>query len=86
MLNFYLTMAMYHYLRELRQRIAAVSFFDAKMIDAALPEQGEYKRIRTENLDWIVQQGDEYAGFAVRFRPFLVHVAPKRSWWLRWPE
>jgi len=77
--------AMYQYLRGLRQRIAALGFADAKMADAAPPEQSEYQRIRTENLNWIIQQGDEHSGFAVRFRPFLVHQLPQRGLWLRWP-
>jgi len=76
---------MYEYLRELRQRIASLEFADFKSAEASIPEQSEYKRIRAENLKWITQQGDEYSGFAERFRPFLVHELPQRSWLLRWP-
>lgn len=78
--------AMYKYLRELRQRIASIAFADENIAKAAPPEQAEYKRIRAENFDWLREQGDEYSGFAVRFRPFLVHNFPRRPLWLRWPE
>ena len=74
---------MYRYLRELRQRVASLTLADTSRADTA--EQSEYNRIRKDNLDGVVKQGDEHSGFAIRFRPFLVHSLPKRSWWLRWP-
>jgi hypothetical protein len=74
---------MYHYLKELRQRVASLTLVDSAQSDSA--ERSEYIRIRKENLDWIVKQGDEHSGFAIRFKPFLAHSLPKRSWWLRWP-
>jgi hypothetical protein len=79
--------AMYQYLRQIRQRIAELNLIDASLAsDNAMPDKSDYNRRRTDNLNWLIEQGDEHSGFAVRFRPFLVHEFPKRQFWLRWPE
>lgn len=44
-----------------------------------------YEKIRNDNLDWIIRQGDPHTGFARKFAPFLVYTKPKRVWFLRWP-
>ena len=76
--------AMYQYLREIRQRIAELNLIKAQPA-GTLPGHDEYKQRKSENLNWLIAQGDEHSGFAVRFRPFLVHEFPKRPFWLRWP-
>ena len=77
--------AMYQYLRQIRQRIAELNLIDAQPTET-LPSHDDYKKRKTENLNWLIAQGDEYSGFAVKFRPFLVHNLPHRSLWLRWPQ
>ena len=45
-------------------------------------KKSEYEKIRRENLNWIIAQGDEQRGFATKFAPFLVQREGKRPWWL----
>jgi hypothetical protein len=77
--------AMYKYLREIRQRIAELNLIKEQPLDT-LPTYDDYKQRKSDNLNWLVAQGDEHSGFAVRFRPFLVHEFPRRLFLLRWPE
>jgi hypothetical protein len=77
---------LYQYLRELSRRVRM--FNDSNISIETLPDgetKNEYLRMRSENSNWILQQGDERTGFAVRFAPFLVLNLPKRPWWARWP-
>jgi hypothetical protein len=67
--------AMYQYLRQIRQCIAELIFMDAHPPPV-------YETRKAENLNWLIQQGDDHSGFAVRFRRFLEF--PKRPPWLRW--
>jgi hypothetical protein len=82
---------MFKYLRELLQRITILNKAESKLAKFAKEqlspseERGAWEKIRTENLEWIRQQGDERLGFSVRFLPFLVFKQAKRPWWLRWP-
>ena len=71
---------MYKYLREICTRVTAWRSA-ALSAERTRPggERTEFERMRTENLHWIIQQGDEYTGFAVKFRPFLVFKRAKRS-------
>jgi hypothetical protein len=77
----------YKYLNKLCQRVAGWNY--ARLRSEQLPtgeEKDEFERITKENLHWIIQQGDEKTGFAVKFAPFLRAYKPvKRPWWLRWP-
>jgi hypothetical protein len=71
---------LYLYLKEIRQRVAA--WRQAKWLSELEPpsaEKGAFADIARDRLDWISQQGDENTGFAVKFRPFLVHrgVSPR---------
>jgi hypothetical protein len=77
--------AMYQYLRELHQRIAAWHFAKSQMEHAAAAEQAEFRRISDEQMQWIIQQGDEATGFATRFAPFLIPQQIRLSHWRFWP-
>jgi hypothetical protein len=77
---------MYRYLRDIRQHVA--SWYHATLSANQSPagaERNEFERIERENLKWIIEQGDEIAGFAGKFMPYLAQTPFKRSWWLRWP-
>jgi hypothetical protein len=74
---------LWRYLKDIHQRVAA--FNSANSNVSSSDERAEFKRIREENLNWIMQQGDWAGGFSSRFRPFLAFTPIKRSWWLRWP-
>jgi hypothetical protein len=77
---------LYKYLTEIRHRVAAWNSAKPRPFDLGPDDRSDNrKRIESENLNWINQQGDEQTGFDVRFRPFLMHKQVKRSWWLRWP-
>jgi hypothetical protein len=69
---------MYMYLRELCWRVT--TWIDAKSSIEKLPpgeDREVQERIRAEQLDWIIKQGDESSGFATKFRPFLVYERRK---------
>jgi hypothetical protein len=77
---------LYKYLRGINQRVNTWYFAKSEM--ERLPsgdERDEFERIKTDSLNWIVQQGDEKTGFATKFAPFLALKQPKRPWLLRWP-
>ena len=74
------------YLHDIRQRVA--SWHHAKSSVDQMPrgaERDACEQIERENLNWLIQQGDERTGFAVKFMPYLVQQPVQRSWWLRWP-
>jgi hypothetical protein len=78
---------MFQYLKQIRYHIAELNLI-SENIEATIagtPERGDYLKRKTDNLNWLIAQGDEHSGFAARFHPFLVHEFPKRSWLLRWP-
>jgi hypothetical protein len=77
---------MYRYLQDIRQRVAA--WHQAKSSADQMPpgpERDACEQIERENLNWVIRQGDESTGFAVKFMPYLVQRPAHRSWWLRWP-
>lgn len=76
--------AIFQYLRELHQRVAAWHFAQSEMEHAAAAEHAEFKRISDDNMQWIIQQGDAATGFASQFSQFLVSSQTKRSHWLFW--
>lgn len=79
---------LYKYLSEICRRVTA---WNSARSHSSFGDFGkdnrsdDLKKVESENLNWINQQGDEQTGFDVRFRPFLMHKQVKRSWWLRWP-
>jgi hypothetical protein len=76
---------MYRYLREIRQRIAELNLIEGYVTDDKLSTPKEYTNRKSEHSNWLIAQGDDSSGFAVKFRPFLVQEFAKRSWLLRWP-
>ena len=77
---------MYRYLQEIRQRAAA--WHHTKTSADQMPASAErdaVEKIERENLNWLIQQGDEQTGFAAKFMPYLVQQPLQRAWWLRWP-
>jgi hypothetical protein len=75
---------MYKYLRELCWHVT--TWINAKTSLDKLPpgaEREAQERLRAEQFDWILRQGDEASGFATRFRPFLVFERRKSPWLLR---
>lgn len=83
--------AMYKYLREILQRITTHNLARSELAKienenlSLSDEKKVWEKMRGEQLQWIIQQGDEVSGFAIRFLPFLVHKQVKRPWLLRWP-
>jgi hypothetical protein len=77
---------MYRYLRAIRQRVA--EWHHAETSANRMPagaERDAFERIERENLNWLIEQGDEKTGFATKFMPHLVQQPIRRPWWLRWP-
>jgi hypothetical protein len=77
---------LYKYLTEIRHRVEAWN--SARPSSMMIPfgtddRSADFKRIESENLNWLKRQGDEQVGFDVRFRPFLMYKPVKRYWWLR---
>jgi hypothetical protein len=75
----------FRYLRELHQRIAFWHDARSRMEKAAAAEQAEFRRISDDQMQWIIQQGDEATGFATRFAPFLKPQEIRRPHWRFWP-
>jgi hypothetical protein len=76
----------YRELKEIRDRGHALH--DARL--KAKSESGEdekraFQSIADEQRNWFTQQGDDFAGFDVKFKQFLVYRPVKRPWLLRWP-
>ncbi len=72
---------MYKYLAEIRQRVAVWSAAKSSIERrSSSEEKAEWEKIKKENLDWIMQQGDER--FIVKFAPFL-REAKDSFWWRR---
>jgi hypothetical protein len=66
---------MYKYLAEIRQRVAAWSKAKSSIArELSIEEKAAWEGIKSENLNWINQQGGEK--FIARFEPFLKEIAP----------
>jgi hypothetical protein len=78
--------SMYQYLREIRQRIVEINLINSQPPADTIPGHDDYRKRKSDNMNWLIAQGDEHSGFAAKFRPFLVHDLPRRAWLLRWPE
>lgn len=82
---------MFKYLRDLRQRIVSYNLAKTKLAKLedenclSNDEKGGWEKIRNDNLQWVIEQGDEATGFATRFLPFLLYKQARRPSWLRWP-
>jgi len=71
---------LYKYLTEIRHRLAAWSSAKPRPTEFGSDKRSDnVKKIETENLKWINQQGDEQTGFDVRFMPFLMHKQVKQN-------
>jgi hypothetical protein len=70
--------SVHNYLREIAARVRTWHMAKSKSENATGEEFDEWRRIKEENMNWLIAQGDEATGFAVRFRPFLVPSSIKR--------
>ncbi len=79
--------SLHNYLKEVRFRVTAWSHAKLSVEkETSSNEKDEYKKIMSDHLNWIIQQGDERTGFATGFIPFLKYNTAKRPWFLRWPS
>jgi hypothetical protein len=66
--------ALHNYLIELRNRVAAWNQANNSIATSSSQEEKTaFEKIKSEQLTWIIGQGDEVTGFAPRFIPYLVH-------------
>jgi hypothetical protein len=73
---------LHKFLSEVRNRVAIWSHANsAAEREPTGAEKLEYRRIMSEHLQWIREQGDQR--FAARFVPFLVYKPAKNPWYLR---
>lgn len=74
---------MYNYLRELHFHGTVLSSTTLSIDHLPPgPDREAQEEIRSEHLAWIRQQGDEKAGFSIKFAPFLKQQRVRRSWLL----
>ncbi len=73
-------------LKEIRDRGNALHYARLKAeSESHDDEKRALQSIVDEQRNWFIQQGDDFAGFDVKFIPFLVYKQAKRSFLLRWP-
>lgn len=77
---FYDDPTLHKYLAEIRTRVAMWHHAETSAKTAqSSDERKEYEKIAAEQSNWIRQQGDDAAGFDVRFIPFLVYSIASKS-------
>jgi len=71
---------LYKYVREIHARGALLNEARLHLENSPSDDQRDaLKEAISEQMKWMIQQGDEHAGFAVRFEPFLVDRKTKCS-------